>query len=202
MEPLPSLERARTVRVILLTTKRRGRRCPGSSSDRPFDGRDQGLRHSMLIRFGFEIPVTCAVPVPMLLALSPHLDCQAWFVTSTALHFEPEVTTSSYRDLFDNEITRLVMPAGDTTIWSDVIAAFDELLDVSALGTNQCAVENLPPDQNRARHLSREDQGLPRLRPFDSRPVQDDEHSRTLCQRLDGRYRRATRRAGRFQRLV
>ena len=100
----------------------------------------------MLIRFGFEITLTCQTPVPMLLALSPHPDCTARFIGSTEIHTTPEITQTSYQDLFNNRITRIVAPPGNLTLWSDCIADIAEPMDLSALGTDQCAVEELPSE--------------------------------------------------------
>jgi transglutaminase-like putative cysteine protease len=98
----------------------------------------------MLIRFGFEITLTCQAPVPMLLALSPHPDCTARFIGSTTIRSAPEIVQTSYQDLFDNRITRIVMPEGGMTLSSDCIAEIESPLDTSALGADQCPVEQLP----------------------------------------------------------
>jgi transglutaminase-like putative cysteine protease len=100
----------------------------------------------MLIRFGFEITLTCQMPVPMLLALSPHPDCPARFIGSTAINTTPVIDQTTYQDLFDNRITRIVAPPGDLTLWSDCIADLDEPMDASALGCDQSPVEDLPSE--------------------------------------------------------
>ena len=100
----------------------------------------------MLIRYGFEIWISCDMPVPMLLALSPHPDATPRFLSATQVHAAPDVRRTHYHDLFGNRITRLVAPRGEMTLWADGIAELDDPMDASAIGADQSAVEDLPDD--------------------------------------------------------
>ncbi len=55
----------------------------------------------MLIRYGYEITLTCQQPTAPVCLLSVH------------------VPISTYRDLFGNRCGRLVALAGDLTMWGD-----------------------------------------------------------------------------------
>jgi len=73
----------------------------------------------MKIRAGFEIVFDCAQPTPMLLALNIHPSRRRDLLTPQTLRFAPWLPNSVYRDAFGNDCTRIVAPAGTTTISSD-----------------------------------------------------------------------------------
>jgi len=98
----------------------------------------------MLIRFGHEIVLESAVPVPMLLALSPHPDFDGRLIGSNRVHTEPDLPVEEYLDSFGNRISRIVMPAGGLTLWTDCFAEVDGEPDVVAMNAPQRAIENLP----------------------------------------------------------
>ena len=75
----------------------------------------------MLVRFGFEISVQCAVPVPMTLALSPHSAFRARCIGSDRVQTEPHIPVDEYIDTFGNRMSRIVAPPGALTLWSDCV---------------------------------------------------------------------------------
>ena len=73
----------------------------------------------MLIRYGYEITLTCQQPTALVCLLSVHDDRAADIRGPETLFTTPDVPTTTYRDLFGNRCRRLVAPAGDLTIWGD-----------------------------------------------------------------------------------
>ena len=98
----------------------------------------------MLIRFGYEITVRCAAPVPMLLALSPHSSFRGRLIGSDDVRPDPDVPVRQNFDLFGNRVSRIVAPPGGLKIWSDCIAESDGLPDGVFPAALQHAGEDLP----------------------------------------------------------
>lgn len=70
----------------------------------------------MLIRYGYDITVTCAEPTPMVCFLTVHDERAADLRSAEQVTTRPEVATTTYRDMFGNVGRRLVAPAGDFSI--------------------------------------------------------------------------------------
>jgi transglutaminase-like putative cysteine protease len=100
----------------------------------------------MLIRFGFDISVTCAAPVPALLALSPHSTVAGRMVGTAWPQTEPSGSTGSYLDRFGNRIHRLELPTGLSRIWSDAVVEVDGHPDARHVDATQHPVSSLPPE--------------------------------------------------------
>ncbi|MEQ9488691.1 MAG: transglutaminase family protein [Alphaproteobacteria bacterium] len=100
----------------------------------------------MLIRFGFEIVVSCPEPVPMLLALSVHSDFAGRLIGSDRVRSPQMPGLPGYIDQYGNRITRVTMPVGETMIWSDCIAEIDALADDVVPHARQHALEQLPDE--------------------------------------------------------
>ena len=73
----------------------------------------------MLIRYGYEIAVTCAQPTAMVCLMSVQADRLADLREPEVLTTNPPIATSTYHDLFGNLCRRFVAPAGDLTLWGD-----------------------------------------------------------------------------------
>lgn len=73
----------------------------------------------MLIRYGYDITVTCPQPTPMVCLLAVRDERAADMRAAEQLVTTPDVPTTSYRDLFGNTCRRMVAPAGDFSIWGD-----------------------------------------------------------------------------------
>ena len=77
----------------------------------------------MQIRAGYELVYECPQPTPMLLVLNIHPSRRADLLTEQVLRFTPRLDGWDYTDGFGNICTRIVAPAGRTTIATE----FDDL---------------------------------------------------------------------------
>ena len=100
----------------------------------------------MLIRYGYEITLTCPQPTALVCLLSVHEDRAADIRVPERVFTTPDVPTSTYRDLFGNRCLRLVAPAGDLTIWGDATIEDDGKLDSYMPGAREIPVSELPDD--------------------------------------------------------
>jgi transglutaminase-like putative cysteine protease len=98
----------------------------------------------MLIRYGYEITLTCPQPTPLVCLLSVHEDRAADIRAPESTFTMPEVPTSTYHDLFGNLCRRLVAPAGDLTMWGDATIEDDGLPDPVVPGAREVPVQDLP----------------------------------------------------------
>ena len=65
----------------------------------------------MLIRYGYEITITCAQPTPMVCLLSVSEDRKADIRVAEKVFTTPIIATTTYVDSFGNRCRRLVAPA-------------------------------------------------------------------------------------------
>src|SRR5690606_8277469 len=100
----------------------------------------------MLIRYGYEIKLTCQQPTALVCLLSVHEDRAADIRVPETTFTTPDVPISTYRDLFGNRCRRLVAPAGDLTMWGDATIEDDGRPDRVALNAQEVPVPNLPDD--------------------------------------------------------
>lgn len=98
------------------------------------------------IRFGFEIEVTCAAPVPMLFALSTHTGFSGRLIGEDRVRCSAGADVAEYVDLFGNRISRTVAPAGSTVFWSDCVTWVDGKPDEVAPYAIQHRNEDLPSE--------------------------------------------------------
>lgn len=70
----------------------------------------------MRIRCGYTLTYSCPEPTPMVLALNIHPSRRADLLTPQVLSFSPNVPVREFVDEFGNVLTRLVAPAGETTV--------------------------------------------------------------------------------------
>jgi len=116
----------------------------------------------MRIEAGFELAYECERPTPMVLMLSPHPSRETDVVGDARLAFDPPIPAHDYFDRFGNRCTRIIAPAGTTTISSrfeiedrgepDAVAPFaaqqplgevpDEVL-MFLLGSRYCETDRL-----------------------------------------------------------
>lgn len=73
----------------------------------------------MLIRYGYDITVTCTEATPMVGLLTVRDDHAADLRKAETLVTTPPIPSSTYRDLFGNHCRRFVAPAGDLQLWGD-----------------------------------------------------------------------------------
>jgi transglutaminase-like putative cysteine protease len=70
----------------------------------------------MRIRAGYEIAYECPQPTPMILCLNIHPSRRMDLLTEQVVSFTPPVQAWDYIDGFGNVCTRIVAPAGTTTV--------------------------------------------------------------------------------------
>jgi len=100
----------------------------------------------MLIRYGYEITLTCQQPTALVCLLSVHEERAADIRAPETVVTTPDVPTSTYRDLFGNRCRRLVAPAGDLTMWGDATIEDDGVPDEVVPGARELLVADLPDD--------------------------------------------------------
>lgn len=100
----------------------------------------------MLLRYGYEIAVSCDQPTPMVTLLSVHPERLSDIRSPETVFTTPNTPTSTYLDLFGNRCRRLVAPAGDFEMWGDATVADDGLPDVADWSAREVAVAELPDE--------------------------------------------------------
>ena len=100
----------------------------------------------MLIRFGHEMTVSCAVPTPMVCLVAPHAERGDDLVWPEFVTTHPQTPVHSYFDLFGNLCRRFVAPAGDFTFASDATVRDSGMLDPVSPDEQQIPLAALPDD--------------------------------------------------------
>jgi transglutaminase-like putative cysteine protease len=100
----------------------------------------------MLIRFGYEITVTCQQPTEMVCLLSVHPERAGNLHTPETVTTSPETPHTSYRDMFGNTCRRFKAPSGDMTIRSDGVMEDSGALDPFVPEADEDPVGLLPDD--------------------------------------------------------
>lgn len=100
----------------------------------------------MLIRYGYEITLTCTQPTAMVCLLSVHDERASDIRGPEKLFTTPDISTTTYRDLFGNRCRRLVAPAGDLTMWGDATIEDDGRPDMILPNAVEHQVPDLPDD--------------------------------------------------------
>jgi len=100
----------------------------------------------MKIRAGFALGYECAGPTPMLLALDIHPSRRVDLLTDQVLTFDPPIEAWGYIDGFGNACTRIVAPAGLTTL-STAFEIYDSgRPDIVAADAVQHEIKDLPDE--------------------------------------------------------
>jgi len=100
----------------------------------------------MLIRFGYDITITCAQDTALICLLSLRPERQADLVRPEVMTFAPAVQTTVYADLFGNTCRRMIAPAGDFRMTADAIIADSGLHDRQDLAAAEVPIADLPDD--------------------------------------------------------
>ena len=98
----------------------------------------------MLIRYGYEITVSCAQPTAMVCLLSVSEDRKSDIRVPEKVFTTPIIPMTTYVDSFGNRCRRLVAPAGDLTIWGDATIEDDGKIDPADFGAVEVPVAELP----------------------------------------------------------
>ena len=102
--------------------------------------------HKMLIRYGYDITVTCSQPTPMVCFLTVHEGRAGDLRSAEKVVTRPQVATTMYRDLFGNTGRRFVAPAGDFFISGDGTIEDNGELDPVNMDAAEIPVAALPDD--------------------------------------------------------
>ena len=100
----------------------------------------------MLIRYGYDITVTCTQPTPMVALLTAHGERADDIVKAEELVTTPAIASTTYVDLFGNVCRRFVAPAGDLSLWGDGTVRDDGLHDRIWPDAAEIAIADLPDD--------------------------------------------------------
>ncbi len=100
----------------------------------------------MLIRYGYEITLTCPQPTALVCLLSVHEDRAADIRIPETTFTTPDVPVTIYHDLFGNRCRRLTAPAGDLIIWGDATIEDDGVPDQAATKARETPVADLPDE--------------------------------------------------------
>jgi transglutaminase-like putative cysteine protease len=100
----------------------------------------------MLIRYGYDITVTCTQPTPMVCLLEIRDDREADIRSPEQVVTNPSVQTTTYSDLFGNTCRRFVAPAGDFSIWGDGTVEDSGLVDPADWSAGETPIAELPND--------------------------------------------------------
>ena len=100
----------------------------------------------MLIRFGFDITVSCEQRTPMVTMLSVRDERADDLLAPEAFITTPAVAMNVYRDLLGNVCRRFTAPIGDLQIWGDATIKDDGLHDLVETDAAETPVGDLPDD--------------------------------------------------------
>ena len=100
----------------------------------------------MLIRYGYEITLTCPQPTALVCMLSARDERAPDIRVPEVTFTTPSVPVSDYRDLFGNHCRRMVAPAGDLTIWGDATIEDSGKPEPVFLDAPEIPVPELPND--------------------------------------------------------
>ncbi|MBB4302877.1 transglutaminase-like putative cysteine protease [Rhodobium orientis] len=100
----------------------------------------------MLIRYGYDITLTCTQPTPMISLLAVHDERRQDVHAPEQIVTTPPVGIRTYRDLYGNTCRRFVAPAGDLSLWGDGTVADDGQPDPVDWNAAEAPVAELPDD--------------------------------------------------------
>src|ERR1700742_4067310 len=100
----------------------------------------------MRIKAGFTVSYDCPQPTPMLLCLSIHSSRLSDLLTPQELSFTPSLPAWDYVDSFGNICTRIVAPAGLTTISTAFEINDTGRPDFVPVGATQHDIKDLPDE--------------------------------------------------------
>ena len=100
----------------------------------------------MLIRFGYEITVSCVQDTPMIAMMSVRDEHRDDLRSQSGMTTMPAVPATAYRDLFGNTCRRFVAPAGRITLQSDSTIVSDGLPDPIRTEAQEVPIAALPAE--------------------------------------------------------
>lgn len=100
----------------------------------------------MRLRIGYELRYQFPQPTPVILMLNVHDSRICDLEKPDDIVIEPSVPISRYRDVFANQCSRLLAPAGAMRISTDTVVRNTELPDLVAPDATQVSIQDLPDD--------------------------------------------------------
>lgn len=100
----------------------------------------------MLIRYGYDLTVSCSQPTPTVMLLSLREERLPDLQAPEVFEVQPPVEMSTYRDLFGNRCRRFVAPAGDLTLREEGVIAAREVPEGEDRKARETPVAELPDD--------------------------------------------------------
>lgn len=100
----------------------------------------------MKIRFGYEMVYDCPKPTPVILSLTVHASRVSDLITPDHVHVDPAVNLRGYRDSFGNWVTRMVLPEGQSRVFTEALIRDNEAGDFVDRDAMQLEVDHLPDD--------------------------------------------------------
>ena len=100
----------------------------------------------MLIRFGYDITLSCENPTPMISLMEIRPERHSDMVSSQKIVTTPTVPTHTYTDMFGNVCRRFTAPPGDFTIWEDGTIADTGKYDPICEDAREIPIADLPDE--------------------------------------------------------
>lgn len=100
----------------------------------------------MLLRTGFELIYSFPQPTPVILLVNIHDSRAADLVVPDSLVTEPSIPVTGYRDIFGNQCTRVLAPAGRLRLSTNCVIRDSGQPDQRMFAAAQDSVEDLPED--------------------------------------------------------
>ena len=100
----------------------------------------------MLIRTGFDIALGVNQPTAFMMMLSVHPGETPRLRAPHAMSFSPPLPSQDYLDAFGNTVTRILAPAGVTTVSLSTVVEVSGLPDVVTPGAVEVPADQLPDD--------------------------------------------------------
>jgi hypothetical protein len=102
----------------------------------------------MRIRAGYRLAFDCPQPTAMLLVLNVHPSRRADLLSDDVPNFDPPLEMWGYTDGFGNACSRVVMPAGRTTVSTEFEIYDAGLPDVVPRDAVQHEIKDLPDESS------------------------------------------------------
>ena len=100
----------------------------------------------MLIRYGYDITISCAQDTPMICMMSARDERRDDLRVQVGIVTEPAVTMRAYRDLFGNTCRRFVAPAGVFRLREDSTIEGSDLADPVEPWLQEVPIADLPDE--------------------------------------------------------
>ncbi len=100
----------------------------------------------MKIRFGYEMVYDCPQPTPMIMSLNVHASRVSDLLKPDHVITEPASPQRGYRDEFGNWITRLVLPEGESRVYTYALITDSGDIDHTDTDAMQLEVDSLPDE--------------------------------------------------------